>query len=75
MFEHNGYIYEVYGKKQHIGGKYQPHIYEVENKRIPDNQMQILKNYLLSEGIPKDELGAKTTYELIYIIKKHLSSK
>lgn len=74
-FEYNGKTYEVYGRAQHINGNYQPHIYEVENERIPDNQREILRYYLLSKGITEDELRATTTYELVYMAKRYLSSK
>lgn len=62
-------------RSQHIGGHYQPHIYEVETNSIPDNQVDILKKYLFSHGFSKEELEVKTTYELVYMAKKHLISK
>lgn len=58
-----------------LGGNYQSHIYDIETKIIPENQMQILKYYLLTRGISKDEPEVKTTYELVYMAKKQSSSK
>lgn len=74
-FKHNGKTYEVYGKTQQADVCYQPHIFEIETASVPENQMQILKNFLLSKGIPKDDIRAKTTYELVYMAKRYLSSK
>lgn len=74
-FELDGKTYEVYGRAQHIKVNYQPHIFDLETGSVPENQMKILRKYFITNGIPEDELDAKTTYELVYMAKKFISSK
>lgn len=74
-FEWNGKTYEVYGKAQQLDVCYQPHIFEVETACVPDNQMKILKEYFIANGICGDELNAATTYELVYMAKRFISKK
>ncbi len=71
-FQYNGRTYEIYGKAEHLAICDQPHIFDVEAKKKPRSQMEILKGYLLSNGFIETDLLGKNTHQLISKVKEHI---
>lgn len=70
-FQYNGITYEIYGRAEHLSICNQPHIFDVEAKKKPHSQMEILKGYLFSNDFTETDLLGNT-HQLISKVKKHV---